>query len=217
MLHTAFVYKIGPTCVGKGFIEKLEKRSLIGLASAGLRIGHVSFGQMIRDRLKTDPSFASDHGETVRRGGLLEDEVAIALFSQELDRILGSTEPDVVFVDGFCRSTVQIDFSIQNGFLRKRDLFCVIEAPINVCLQRFSKRSGDARADQETETFYHRYHLHRDTVGDLRNMLEESSEPPQIADIDASSDIAEFAFPQYLSRVLPIAFSQMAARKAVAA
>lgn len=226
--HTRFGYKAGPTSVGKGFEEVLEKRSLAGLVVAGLVVRYVSFGQIIRGKLEKDPAFERLHGATVRKGDLLPDEPAIDIFTEATDRIFQESEPDLVLVDGFCRSGPQISFAATNGFVDERDQFYFLNASIETCAGRFShrsKQSNTQRNDQEWSTFYRRYHLHRDTVGNLRGTLLELKSSPQIIDIDADKRpedgdnfikaIPEAVHPAVLFHLLPLAFHQMVARKAL--
>jgi adenylate kinase family enzyme len=214
--HTRFGYKLGPTSVGKGFEEKLEKRTLQGLINQGLTVEWISFGQIIRDKLKSDPTFERLHGKTVKKGKLLPDEPAIDIFTEATDRIFQEGEPDLVLVDGFCRSVPQIVFATENRFVDDRDYFYFLEAKKETCLFRFLGRAAkmeEKRKDQELRTFYSRYALHRRTIGDLHNSLREARKSPTIVEVDANQDIAEFVHPHILQTLLPVAFRQMAARR----
>lgn len=214
-----FVLLLGPTCVGKGFEGKLITRSLTGIVQKGLRVETISFGQLIRDKLSADPEFRKQYGHIVGKGGLLENDKAISLFAEAYETICLSGEPDIVFIDGFCRSTEQIRWATENGFLTENDIVFIFEACLQTCLDRFIHRnaSGDSpqRTDSELKTFYSRWHLHADTIPDLRALLAETG--PEIVDVDANKPIAEFAHPVVMSELIPVISDIMFAKNSACA
>jgi adenylate kinase family enzyme len=199
---TQFAVLIGPTSVGKGFVVKLILRTLGGLIAQGLKVGVISFGQIIRDKLKDDMVFNATYGHTVGKGGLLDNATAIKLFEEAYDNLCKDGEPDLVIIDGFCRSTEQIAWASDSGFLRSSDLVFLLEADMKTCVDRFLHRNAQSdskRIDAEMETFYKRFHLHTNTIGDLRALLRETA---RVIDIDANGSIPEFAHPIIMSAII---------------
>lgn len=195
---------VGATCVGKGYEVKLTLKTLKDLvAYRGLRIEVISFGQIIRDKNENDPAFKAEYGNVVGKGGLVDDAKAIELFQEAYDKITAAGDVDLVIVDGFCRSTEQIRWASENNLLSSKDMVFILEAKLKVCLERFTHRksaSDEKREDAEVQTFYRRFHLHSDSVNDLRALLKETS--AQIIDIDANSLISETVHPVFMSRLL---------------
>jgi adenylate kinase family enzyme len=203
---TKFVFLLGPTSVGKGFIIKLILRICAILTGISrLNIGLISFGQIIRDKLGSDPAFRAAYGSIVARGDLVDDDKAIELFEEKLADIMDDGEsgrPDIILVDGFCRSETQIQHAAQNGYLRKQDKVFIIEASLETCLARFLHRNAHdtSRIDSEMQTFRRRYHLHSDGISTLRALFKESN--AEVIDIDGDKDIAEFVFPELFGHIL---------------
>jgi len=199
-----FVVLIGPTSVGKGFEVKLMLRTLAGLMAQGLKVSVISFGQIIRDKMAHDRSFFKKFGHTVGKGSLLDNATAIELFEEAYTLLCKDGTPDLVIIDGFCRSTEQIRWASDNGFLRSSDLVYLLEADMAVCVERFVHRNNHAdakRIDTEMETFYARFHLHTNTIGDLRALLKETA---HVVDIDANGNIPEIVHTTVMSALLPV-------------
>jgi adenylate kinase family enzyme len=201
---TLFIVLIGATCVGKGFLVKLFLCMLSVLMGRGLRVEAISFGQIIRDKIKDDLVFASEYGQGVGKGKLLDDDKAIELFEGAYKALCAKSDPDIVFIDGFCRSTRQIEWASQHGFLKTSDIVIFLTARVQVCLDRFLHRKSkddQKRIDAEVKTFYDRFELHEGTAPDLRAMLMDTG--PQVIDIDAERDIAEHVAPATFAKILP--------------
>ncbi len=175
----------------------------------GLNVGVISFGQIIRDKIDKDPNFAREYGKSVGKGKLLDDTVAIELFKEAYDELCINGKPDIVIIDGFCRSTRQIAWASQHGFLKASDVVIMLTARLQTCLDRFlhRKQQDQGRIDAEVATFHARFHLHEHTVPDLRAMLRDTG--PTVIDIDADRDIAEHVHPVVTSALLPTVFKVM--------
>lgn len=205
LANTRFVFVVGPTSAGKGFVFNLLMKTMGGLRDKGLNIAVISFGQIIRDLMKESMDFCEKFEELVRNGKLLDDETAIGLFENELSKITAlHGAPDIIFVDGFCRTTVQINHSIQNGYLQEKDSVFILNASFDTCLERFAHRVEKDRSRTETEvdTFRNRYHLHADTIRDIRALFKETDAVE--VDIDADQDIPQGVFPEFLGQLLPV-------------
>jgi adenylate kinase family enzyme len=205
LYKTRFLFLLGPTCVGKGFIIKLISRLFACLQAMGLRVGLISFGQIIRDLMDSDPEFRAKYGDVVRNGDLIEDPKAIELFEAKLAELCREGCYHLIIVDGFCRTTVQIRYAIENGYLQAKDRVYIIEGSFETCLKRFTHRKGrdTTRTETEISTFTKRYHLHSDSVNDLMALFQ-STEAKTVS-IDGNPDIAEFVFPALMQEVLPLA------------
>lgn len=204
--QTKFNYLIGPTCVGKGFILKLLDRVLTHSREQNLTVGCISFGQIIRDLMKRDADFRRKHEQTIKRGDLLDDPAAIELFSGKLGELSQEGPFDLMFVDGFCRTVPQVTHAADLGLLRRQDTIFVIEASLHVCAERFTHRNehDSSRLEREMPTFQKRYHLHADNVGQLKTALRMTAAGENIREIDANRSIPEFAFPSFMSHLLPV-------------
>ncbi len=197
------MFLLGPTSIGKGFIVKLIFRVFKFLELFGIRIKLISFGQMIRDLMEKDPEFKKQYAETLSRGRLVDDPMAIKLFEEKLQEF-SRESPHLIIVDGFCRTTVQIRHAIENGYLQDKDHVFMVEGSFETCLERFTERSkrDKSRTEVEIETFRYRYHLHTDSAPDLRALFKETD--AQIHDIDGNRDIAEFVAPDIIAILMPI-------------
>jgi adenylate kinase family enzyme len=210
---TRFFVLVGATCIGKGHLVKLILRTLAGLMALGLRVKVISFGQIIRDKIKNDPVFAQEYGQGVGNGKLISDDTAISLFQEAFAAICSEGQPDIVIIDGFCRSTKQIEWASQNGFLKQEDIVVMLNADISTCHARFGNRNTlEKRPDNEIQTFYARFHLHQDSAADLRAMLMESG--PRVLDIDANPDVPDIVGPAVQSALLPSVFEAFVQAKA---
>lgn len=212
--NTRFIFLLGPTCVGKGFLIKLVLRILVQIQSLmGLKVELISFGQIIRDLLEKDPDFKERYGASIARGELLDDPMAIELFSKKIDELCAAGIPDIILVDGFCRTKIQIEYSIQNGYLQEKDTVCIIGGSFDTCFKRFANRKtrDTSRSETEIETFRSRYHLHTDSIGDLRALFKDC-EAREI-DIDGNKDIPEFVGPALTNELLPVFFQSLLAKK----
>lgn len=199
---TSFVFFLGPTCVGKGFIGKLADISLAPCILAGLRVGKISFGEIIRGLLKTDPDFQARNQETVRNGDLLPDDEAIALFDRKLVELASEGPFDLILVDGFCRTALQVEHAQKHGYLRDKDRVFVIEASFDACSRRFTHRNqkDPTRLEREMKTFIKRYHLHADGIEHLEVKLQECG--AEVIEIDAEESIPESAFPALIGHLI---------------
>jgi adenylate kinase family enzyme len=227
--NTIFGYLCGPTCVAKGFLLKLLGRSLVQSEKAGLRVGVISFGQMIRDRMESDFNFRRIHSPTIEAGDLLDDSIAIELFNGKLLELAQEGPFDLMFVDGFCRSVPQVGHAADINLLRKQDRVYFIEATHDVCSKRFTHRNENApgRLEREMKTFTKRYHLHVDNVDKLEAALRATNVRDNIIEIDANNrdakgnpvhdchptmGITEYAFPALISDLWPITATILARR-----
>jgi adenylate kinase family enzyme len=204
----------------------------------GLKVGLISFGNIIRDLRKNDPEFERDYGPLIDKGKLVPDLKAIEIFGNEVAKLHAEGGYDFVIVDGFCRSVIQIEYASQNGYLETKDRVFMIEASAKTCLKRWSHRktTSERTDDKEMQTFYDRYHLHRDSASQLRHMFKENDAPVvdldggheceehekdpdklkrckiNEADRDGDKFIMEFVFPELLSHLLPL-FVETLAKK----
>lgn len=193
-----YVQLVGPTSVGKGFNRKLSNRALSRIP--GLLLGEIGIGDEVRDRCKADPEFKSTYQPMMDNGDLLPDPVVIDLYEKK-HGLIG--HQDVIFVDGFCRSEIQIDYAEKNGYLNKGDVVFIFNATIDVCMKRFLSRTkahGKDRTDNEMKTFYKRYHDFEKVLPALRAMFLDSE--AQVFEIDANPDIPEFVFPDFMSYLM---------------
>ncbi|MBI5134103.1 MAG: hypothetical protein HZA81_01835 [Candidatus Taylorbacteria bacterium] len=198
--ETRFVYFIGPTCVGKGYLMKLLLSWLRVMINRGLvRVGIVSFGDIVKDLLESDPEFNRAYGPMVRAGDLIPDPEAIILFERKIDEMAKNGMPNMVLVDGFCRSPNQIAFAAREGYLAEGDKVFMIEASESTCLARFmhrceNKPNGKNRIDAELPTFHKRFRLHQNTAPQLREMFKETA--CDVIEVDGDESIAEGIFPK---------------------
>jgi adenylate kinase family enzyme len=236
---TQFIFLLGPTNAGKGLLIKLFFRAITHLIKAfGLKVGLISFGNIIRDLRKNDPVFEREYGPLIDRGDLVPDNKAIEIFAASVEKLRREGGYDFVIVDGFCRSVPQIEYASSNGYLQKKDRVFMIEASAKTCLKRWTSRktTSERSDDKEIETFYGRYHLHRDSAPQLRHMFKENEAP--VIDLDAGHEceegetdkeklrrckmnekdhdgdkyIMEFVFPELLSHILPLIVEATARR-----
>ncbi len=196
----------------------------------GLKVGLISFGNIIRNLRKNDPAFEREYGPLIDRGDLVPDEKAIEIFATEVERLELEGGYDFILVDGFCRSVPQIEYASQNGYLQAKDRVFMIETSAKTCMKRWASRktTSERSDDKEIETFYGRYHLHRDSAPQLRHMFKENDAP--VIDLDGGHEceenekdeeklrrcrmnekdhdgdkfIMEFVFPELLSHLLPL-------------
>lgn len=196
----SFTHLIGPTCVGKGFILKLHRRSM---ANFPVRIGVISIGGRVKHLLDNDAAFRRKYAASIGAGRLLPDEEVIRIFNLEVESLQGNV--DCVLVDGFLRSIEQTEYAIENGFLNDGDGAVVIDADNDVCLRRFLERvkgvEGQHRIDNEIPTFQYRYKLFRDTIGPISALVKESE--ADFVKVDGNQDIAEFVFPNIQNALWP--------------
>ncbi len=199
--QTRFVYLIGPTCVGKGFlIRLLLTMTLRILIRCGLiRHGIISFGDIIKDLLETNPRFKAAYGAMVKAGDLIPDHEAILIFETKIDELARSGMPNLIIVDGFCRSPKQIMFAVDNGYLAHGDKVFMIEADESTCLARFmhrceNKPDGRNRIDAELPTFHKRYREHQAISPKLRELFRESD--CIVTEVDGNPDIQTVIFPK---------------------
>ncbi len=189
------------------------------LSRAHLRIGYISFGQIIRDLMKSDPEFAAKYSG-VNKGKLLDDTEAIRLFEKRLSELQAEGHWDIIFVDGFGRSPDQIHYLGEQGMLRTKDCVFMIDADIRTCNKRWAKRASEgSRADDTAiQTFYDRWHLHNDSVPHLRTAF--ATYDASVVDInggkqckhdisDATGElfVAEHTFTQMFSHVMLIVWN----------
>ncbi len=231
MNTTQFIFLLGPTNAGKGLLIKLFFRAITRLMKAfGLKVGLISFGNIIRDLRKNDAVFEREYGPLIDRGDLVPDHKAIEIFAEAVEKLRFEGGYDFVLVDGFCRSVPQIQYASKNGYLQSKDRVFMIEASAKTCLKRWTSRktTSERSDDKEIETFYGRYHLHRDSAPKLRHMFKENDAP--VIDLDGGHEcedneidaeklrrcklnqkdhdgdkfIMEFVFPELLSHLLPL-------------
>jgi adenylate kinase family enzyme len=212
-----FVYLVAPTCFGKGYLLKLFKNWVELLVKLKiLNIGIVSFGEIIRDLLEADPAFKREYGPMVARGDLLPDDIAIILFEKAIDAMARNGMPNLVLVDGFCRSPRQIEFAANALYLAKTDQVFMLDANEMTCFQRFSHRcmtksDGQTRLDSESGTFTKRYHMHMSMCSRLRELFKESD--CRLIEIKDNGDIADVIFPKLKPHLEPTVLSATKSEK----
>ncbi|MDE1875027.1 MAG: nucleoside monophosphate kinase [Patescibacteria group bacterium] len=202
--NTRFVLLLSATCAGKGFTLNLTEKAVTLLRANGLKVAFISFGQMIRDRMKTDSEFKTLYKPTVERGDLLPDDVCIEMFENRLNQIvIEMGMPHIVFVDGFCRTEIQIEHAIERGYLEDKDSVIILNAAFETCLSRFGhrKKMSPDRLESEVGTFRKRYHLHTDTIPRLRAMFKDCNAHEYEIDADGES-IPTDVFPQFIGCVI---------------
>lgn len=183
---------------------KLAKRVIDartkGRAACG--IAFISFGDIVKDLLKQDADFGARYGKSVSQGNLVDDPMVNAIFSRHIEGLRASEDPRLCIVDGFPRSSAQIGFAANNGFLTKESKVFMLDASIATCAERFTHRKQNmpGRIDAELETFHKRYHLHIDMARDLRNMFKETD--CRLIDIDANRDTPSQVFPEIFGNLL---------------
>jgi len=170
-----------------------------------LNIGIISFGDIIRSLLETDGDFAKKYRTSLARGDLIDDPRAIEIFQIEMDKIIKEKSPQMVIVDGFCRSVPQIGYAADNGYLSENSMVFMIEASLETCLERFlhrKKKSVHRLIDAEIETFHKRYHLHLDTAPALRAMFKET--PCKLIDVNGEGEIPDHSAREIKDKLFPV-------------
>jgi adenylate kinase family enzyme len=195
-LATSFVHLVAPTCAGKGHLMKRIKLDLLLEIELGhLRAGFVSFGDIVKNLLETNPDFNVRYGESMKAGDLLPDDEVISIFEREIDKVALGGMTNINFIDGFCRSPQQIAFAADNGYLVAGDQVFIIKVDEDVCLERFMHRCKNqpARIDAELPTFHRRFRDYHKTLPELRGMFMESG--CRVIEVDGNPDIAADVFP----------------------
>jgi adenylate kinase family enzyme len=182
------------------------------LREQGLSIGVIPMGDIFREMLKTDPAFAAKYRGPMKAGDLIDDSKTIETFELGLTGLVRDGPPNIIIVDGFCRTPVQVKYSISNGFAQKKDRVLIFNAPFKICLDRFIHRKGlsEERLETEIPTFEKRYHLHEAIVPALRRCFLEAQVP--VNDVDAKDAIASHVFPKVLNYLNPL-IVEIAARR----
>ncbi len=172
----------GPPAAGKGTQAKrlVEQRGLIQLST----------GDMLRAARASGSDLGKKVSKIMDEGGLVSDEIVIALIEEQLDNNPGAA--GFIF-DGFPRTVPQADALDATLKSRGKKIDCVIrlcvdDAPI---LARVTKRfEEEGRSDDNPETIAKRLSAYHDYAAQL---LPYYSKQGKLTEVDGMAEIDKVA------------------------
>jgi adenylate kinase len=145
---------LGPPGSGKGTQgERLADRH---------DVPHLSSGELLRVHVSKGTDLGRVAREAMDRGDLVDDDVVIAMVSQE---VIGPDSTGGFVLDGFPRTVPQATAAYEIALRRGLTFHAVVllELPLDELLTRLTARGeAAARADDNPETIRHRIDVYTD-------------------------------------------------------
>lgn len=172
----------GPPAAGKGTQAKrlVAERGLIQLST----------GDMLRAARKSGSELGQQVAEIMDTGGLVSDEIVIALIEEQLD---GKKDAAGFIFDGFPRTVPQAEALDAALTKRGQKVDCVIRLCVEdeSIMARITKRFEDeGRTDDNPETFKKRLTAYNENTAPL---LPYYSNQGKLTEVDGMADIETVA------------------------
>ena len=183
---------IGPPCVGKGF---LLRRAREHYKKADREIHIIGMGDLVRDRLQKDSSFAKQYLKPMADGFLLPDHEMLPMFQTAWNE---SLHPHVA-QEGYFRTPRQVQDGENIGFLQNDCITIILLASLTTChdraIDRTQRKSDGTRLDEGK--FRDRFDQDHDVMPDVHRALRRTK--TKIIQLDANGHLEHKVFPDFLS------------------
>jgi adenylate kinase len=173
---------LGPQGAGKGTQAQL--------IAVDYEIPHISTGEMFRNAVAEGLELGKQVAPILTRGGLVPDELTIALIRERLAR---SDARDGFILDGFPRNLPQAEAldGMLAGIGRRLDAALLFDLPDEVATERMLERAArEGRADDEPEAIARRLATYHELTAPVAELYREAG---SLVKIDADRPIDEVA------------------------
>ncbi len=122
---------------GKGYtVSHLEKEIVAQSIIKDCEIEHISTGDLLRNEVQLNTPLGQEIAKIISSGMLVSDEIVNALVVKALN-----TEKKVIFLDGYPRTSAQLEaFAGMISYDKVVPILVKVDTPSNIIIERVAKR-----------------------------------------------------------------------------